>query len=102
MSVIHALSASKSDDQREKEKQKLERDYEKSDKKLDELVSRHYDELTRVMQAFARVSTQVCPAVKGEGPSNARANPARRGRKRVTFFFFFFVRHSDFQYRLAE
>lgn len=60
MSVIRALSSSKSDEQREKEKQKLERDYEKSNKKLDELVSRHYSELTRVMQAFGRVSSQVC------------------------------------------
>jgi len=59
MSVIHALSASKSDEQREKEKLKLERDYEKSNKKIDELVNSHYNQLVQVMQAFAKVSTQV-------------------------------------------
>lgn len=48
MSVIRTLSASETNEQREKEKAKLESDYKICDQKLDELVSRHENDLTKV------------------------------------------------------
>lgn len=59
MSVIRTLSTSETDEQRDKEKGKLERDYKKSNRKLEELVSQHNEELTQVMQLFVKVSSQV-------------------------------------------
>jgi exocyst complex component 4 len=50
MSVIRTLSASESNEQRDREKAKLEKEYKKSDKRLDELVSVHDEDLTEVMQ----------------------------------------------------
>uniref|UniRef100_A0A1B6EHB1 Exocyst complex component Sec8 n=3 Tax=Clastoptera arizonana TaxID=38151 RepID=A0A1B6EHB1_9HEMI len=59
MSVIRTLSASESNEQRDKEKAKLEKEYQKSDQQLDELVSQHHEDLTHVMQAFAKLSVFV-------------------------------------------
>lgn len=60
MSLIRTLSTySDTDEQRDKEKGKLEKDYKKSNKKLEELVSLHDNDLTQVMQLFVKVSTQV-------------------------------------------
>ncbi|XP_049784437.1 exocyst complex component 4 isoform X1 [Schistocerca cancellata] len=59
MSVIRTLSASESNEQRDREKGKLEREYKKSDQRLDELVSLHDQDLTRVMQLFGKLSTRV-------------------------------------------
>lgn len=60
MSLIRTLSTySDTDEQRDKEKGKLEKDYKKSNRKLEELVSLHDNELTQVMQLFVKVSTQV-------------------------------------------
>lgn len=50
MSVIRTLSASESNEQRDREKAKLEKEYKRSDQKLDELVSLHDRDLTQVMQ----------------------------------------------------
>ena len=50
ISVIRALSASETNEQREVEKAKLEKDYKKCDQKLDELVSLHEDDLMEVMR----------------------------------------------------
>jgi exocyst complex component 4 len=50
MSVIRTLSASESNEQRDREKAKLEKEYKRSDKKLEELVSAHDQDLTQVMQ----------------------------------------------------
>jgi hypothetical protein len=50
MSVIRTLSASESNEQRDREKAKLEKEYKRSDQKLDELVSLHDQDLTHVMQ----------------------------------------------------
>jgi len=50
MSVIRTLSASESNEQRDREKAKLEKEYKKSDKRLDELVSVHDEDLSQVMQ----------------------------------------------------
>lgn len=59
MSVIRTLSTSETDEQRDKEKGKLEKDYKKSNRRLEELVSVHDQELTQVMQLFVKVSSQV-------------------------------------------
>ncbi|CAG5007873.1 unnamed protein product [Parnassius apollo] len=50
MSVIRTLSASETNEQREKERAKLEKEYKKSDARLDELVAAHSQEITEVMQ----------------------------------------------------
>lgn len=50
MSVIRALSASETNEQREVEKAKLEKEYKRSDKRLDELVSANHQNLTEVMK----------------------------------------------------
>lgn len=50
MSVIRTLSASETNEQREKERAKLEKEYKKSDARLDELVAAHAQEITDVMQ----------------------------------------------------
>lgn len=48
MSVIRALSASETNEQRDREKAKLEAEYKISDRKLDELVSKHEGDLAEV------------------------------------------------------
>lgn len=48
MSVIRALSACETNEQRDREKAKLEADYKICDQKLDELVSRHENDLSKV------------------------------------------------------
>lgn len=48
--MIRALSASETNEQREVEKAKLEKEYKRSDQKLDELVSLHDQDLTEVMK----------------------------------------------------
>ncbi|XP_045764271.1 exocyst complex component 4 isoform X1 [Maniola jurtina] len=57
MSVIRTLSASETNEQREKERAKLEKEYKKSDARLDELVAAHAQEMTDVMQKFSAVSS---------------------------------------------
>ncbi|CAG9785309.1 unnamed protein product [Diatraea saccharalis] len=57
MSVIRTLSASETNEQREKERAKLEKEYKKSDARLDELVAAHAQEIMEVMQKFSSVST---------------------------------------------
>ncbi|XP_046430735.1 exocyst complex component 4 isoform X1 [Neodiprion virginianus] len=59
MSVIRALSASETNEQREVEKAKLEKEYKRSDQRLDELVSLHDQDLTQVMQIFSTLSERV-------------------------------------------
>ncbi|KAJ8961977.1 hypothetical protein NQ314_005758 [Rhamnusium bicolor] len=56
MSVIRTLSASETNEQRDREKAKLETDYKICDQKLDELVSKHENDLTKVMQLFGTIS----------------------------------------------
>ncbi|KAM3961932.1 LOW QUALITY PROTEIN: exocyst complex component secretory 8 [Aphomia sociella] len=55
MSVIRTLSASETNEQREKERAKLEKEYKKSDARLDELVAAHAQEIMDVMQKFSAV-----------------------------------------------
>lgn len=56
MSVIRTLSASETNEQRDREKAKLENDYKVCDQKLDELVSKHENDLTKVMHLFGSIS----------------------------------------------
>lgn len=48
MSVIKTLSASETNEQRDREKAKIEAEYRKSDRRLNELVSEHDQDLTKV------------------------------------------------------
>lgn len=48
--MIRALSASETNEQREIEKAKLEKEYKRSDQRLEELVSSHDQDLMEVMQ----------------------------------------------------
>ncbi|KAK4309465.1 hypothetical protein Pmani_018910 [Petrolisthes manimaculis] len=56
MTVIRTLSASESNEQRDREKGRLEREYRKSDKRLDELITKNDQALKDVMQIFGDVS----------------------------------------------
>ncbi|XP_071448510.1 exocyst complex component 4 [Hetaerina americana] len=59
MSVIRTLSASESNEQRDREKAKLEKEYKKSDQRLDELISVHDEDLSQIMQLFGQLSNMV-------------------------------------------
>lgn len=48
MSVIRTLSSSETNEQRDKEKAKLEAEYKVSDRKLDQLISNHEQDLNQV------------------------------------------------------
>lgn len=48
MSVIRTLSASETNEQRDREKAKLESEFKVCDRKLDELVSKHEGDLMKV------------------------------------------------------
>jgi hypothetical protein len=52
MSVIKTLDASENNDEREREKLKIEKEFKKSDRKLQELVGKHDTELTKVSNRF--------------------------------------------------
>ncbi|XP_045446292.1 exocyst complex component 4 [Melitaea cinxia] len=78
MSVIRTLSASETNEQREKERAKLEKEYKKSDAKLDELVAAHAQEITDVMQKFSAV----CAALGAWG-QHCSAAEARLGACRA-------------------
>lgn len=54
MSVIRTLSSSETNEQRDKEKAKLEAEFKHSDCRLDELVSKHELNLTQVLIAGSR------------------------------------------------
>ncbi|XP_073999429.1 exocyst complex component secretory 8 [Rhodnius prolixus] len=59
MCVIRTLATSESNEQREREKAKLEREYTKSDQQLNELVSLYKQDLTTIMQLFGKISTVI-------------------------------------------
>ncbi|ENN82092.1 hypothetical protein YQE_01525, partial [Dendroctonus ponderosae] len=59
MSVIRTLSASETNEQRDREKAKLEADFKVCDQKLDRLVSHHENDLTQVMRLFGTISQSV-------------------------------------------
>ena len=57
MSVIRALSATDSNEQREDEKLKLEKNFKKSDKKLGDLIERHESDLVEVSNFVCNLIT---------------------------------------------
>lgn len=59
VTVIKALDASETNEERQREKAKIEKEFKKTDNKLNDLVARHDGNLTQVMQLFSQVSTQV-------------------------------------------
>ncbi|CRK99367.1 CLUMA_CG012653, isoform A [Clunio marinus] len=59
MSVIKTLDASENNEDREKEKLKIEKEFKKSDKKLQEMVGKHDLDLTKTMQLFSKISAEV-------------------------------------------
>lgn len=59
MSVIRSLTASRDVDERDREKANLERDFGESDGRLDQLIVTHHSDLTAVMNAFSKVSTEL-------------------------------------------
>lgn len=52
MSVIRTLSASETNEQRDREKAKLESEFKICDRKLDELVSKHEGDLMKVCLCY--------------------------------------------------
>nr|XP_045594627.1 exocyst complex component 4-like isoform X1 [Procambarus clarkii] len=64
MSVIRTLSASESNEQRDREKARLEREYRKSDLRLDQLITNHDQSLKDVMQIFGEVSGRLAESRK--------------------------------------
>ncbi|XP_064465893.1 exocyst complex component 4-like isoform X2 [Ornithodoros turicata] len=59
ISVIRSLSASQSSADRDKEKAKLEKEFKRSDQKLDDLVSQNKEDLTKAMQDFSKISSKI-------------------------------------------
>lgn len=59
MDVIGTLSSLQSNEQRELEKTKLEREYKLSDQRLENLVSEYHSDLADVMQVFSRASSRI-------------------------------------------
>lgn len=59
VTVIKTLGFSETNEERQKEKQKIEKEYKKSDQRLNDLVSKHDGELTRVLPLFSQVSAHI-------------------------------------------
>ncbi|CAG7822682.1 unnamed protein product [Allacma fusca] len=59
MTVIKTLSSSGSTEHRDKERSKLEKEYKRSDQRLDGLISEHQESLNHVMHTFTKVCTEI-------------------------------------------
>ncbi|XP_067118263.1 exocyst complex component 4 [Centruroides vittatus] len=59
MSVIRTLTASQNNTERDQEKAKLQKEFKRSDQRLEDLVAAHDDDLSTAMQAFTNISTRV-------------------------------------------
>jgi exocyst complex component 4 len=59
VSVIKTLDASETNEQRDREKLKIEKEFKKTDLRLNDLVSKHDGDLTKVMHLFAKVSGEI-------------------------------------------
>lgn len=53
------MDASETNDERQQEKLKIEKEFKKTDVQLNNLVAKHDGDLTQVMQLFGQVSTMV-------------------------------------------
>ncbi|XP_055384400.1 exocyst complex component 4 isoform X2 [Condylostylus longicornis] len=59
VNVIKTLGFSETHEERQNEKVKIEKEFKKSDQRLNDLVSKHDQDLTRVLPLFSQVSTQI-------------------------------------------
>lgn len=59
MTVIKSLDSSETNEERQKEKQKIEKEFKKTDLKLNDLVATHDGDLAKVMQLFSQVSSKI-------------------------------------------
>lgn len=59
MSVIKTLDASENNEEREREKLKIEKEFKKSDKRLQELVGSNDSELTKVSDGISLNRTKI-------------------------------------------
>ncbi|KAI8129471.1 Exocyst complex component 4 [Lucilia cuprina] len=59
VNVIKSLGLSETNEERQKEKSKIENEFKKSDKRLNDLVSKHDQQLSQVIPLFTKVSTEV-------------------------------------------
>ncbi|XP_022913128.1 exocyst complex component 4 [Onthophagus taurus] len=59
MSVIRTLSATETNEQRDREKAKLDADYKQCDKRVDDLVQKHEEDLSEVMSTFSNLSHEM-------------------------------------------
>lgn len=75
MSVIKTLDASENNEEREREKLKIEKEFKKSDKKLQELVGKHDSELTKVSHLVDNDNHLIYPVSR-------RCNSSQRFRPR--------------------
>ncbi|XP_057377768.1 exocyst complex component 4-like isoform X2 [Daphnia carinata] len=59
MNVIGTLSSLSSNEQRDREKAKLEREFKLSDQRLEKLVTTHHRDLANVMQIYSKASVSI-------------------------------------------
>lgn len=59
MTVIKTLDASETNEERQREKLKIEKEFKKTDNRLNDLVAKHDGDLTKIMQLFGQVSTHI-------------------------------------------
>ncbi|XP_023226953.1 exocyst complex component 4-like [Centruroides sculpturatus] len=59
MSVIRTLTASQNNTERDQEKAKLQKEFKRSDQRLEDLVAAHHEDLSTAMQAFTNISKRV-------------------------------------------
>lgn len=59
MNVIGTLSSLQSNEQRDREKAKLEREFKLSDQRLEKLVSTHHKDLATIMQIYGKASARI-------------------------------------------
>lgn len=77
MSVIRTLSASESDEQRDKERQRLERELARSDERLRALVETHERALAKVADVFANTERALTSANEAHERAAGRLSAAR-------------------------
>lgn len=59
VTVIKTLDASETEEERQREKMKIDKEFKKTDERLDKLVAKHDGDLTQVMQLFGQISTMI-------------------------------------------
>lgn len=59
VTVIKSLDSSETNEERQKEKLKIEKEFKKTDLRLNDLVAQHDGDLSKVMQLFGQVSSKI-------------------------------------------